>query len=90
MSNQTQLRIIQNLSHVTECGFYSDSVNSAIEQLDNIKTLKALLEISTDQYRTHFRNVIERDMRRDNKNYKDFLNRINKLENTFSFDVDYI
>lgn len=88
--SQSQLRIIQNLSNITECGFYSENVNSAIEQLDNIKTLKELLEISTDEYRVHFRDVIDRDMRQDNLKYNDFLNRIKQLENTFSFDVDYI
>lgn len=90
MSNETQLRIINNFSNIKEHGFYSESVQNAIDSFNNIKTLKELIEMATPAYQNQIRDTFSRDMRRDVTKYNEFLKRMERLENTFSFDIDYI
>lgn len=90
MSNETQLRIINNFSNIKEHSFYSESVQNTIDSFNNIKTLKELIEMATPAYQNQIRDTFNRDMRRDVTKYNEFLKRMERLENTFSFDIDYI
>lgn len=90
MSNETQLRIIQELQNVPEHSFYSEAVQTVIDEISNIKTLKDLIQKSSHEDRNRINDVFNLDMRRDAVKYDLFVERIGKLENTFSYDVDYI
>lgn len=90
MSNETQLRIIENLRNISEHSFYSESVQSAIDEFKNINTLKELIDKATVNYHAEIKNVFNVHVKKDVEKYRMFLTRVDGLENTFSFDVDYI
>ena len=90
MSNESQLRIIKNISAVKEHNFFSESVQSIIDELEGINTLKDLIDKATNDYYRNIKTVFDRDMREDVLKYNEFLKRVEHLENTFSSDIDYI
>lgn len=90
MINEAQLRIIDNLKNIPGTSFYSESVQETFDELNNIKTLKELISKSTVIDRNRFNNILDYEMRKEVDKYNAFLKRVGRLENTFSFDVDYI
>lgn len=83
------LRLVKNFEHVSEASFWPAEITRAQDSLTNPLTFKELDELLNNDFIRTINNMGSAKKIHSNE-YNGYLDKLSKLKNTFSYDIDYI
>ena len=88
-NDSINLRLVKNFEHISEATFWPKEIERAQSSLTEPLTFKELDELLNNDFIRTINNMGSAKRIHSNE-YKGYLDRLSKLKNTFSYDIDYI
>jgi hypothetical protein len=90
MEETMKHRILTAFEHIKETSFLPESVEEALNTMMAPNTFEQLAPLMTESNKDWFRQKIMMELMHYDENYQLFITDIQKMQNVFSFDVDYV